>query len=352
SYGDKMLLLADGEYIRVALVLSKEASVMLRKHLKDFITKFEQVYQKELPNWRGQLNIFRDAGVIVDETLNTSIILPHKLSFDYCSPKSVKDPNAREVLKIAQEICKGTERDFFFIATLLQEVVEKTGMDTAEVFMGIKELRDKKVFIPIDISAIEEQPISQQEIELLRQKLSGIPSISEEQKEVILQDLIKMSSIERKAYLASLTKQQEIISAPIKEVEGAREITNIKSAKKEINKLKKEAEKARKNKNYEEAIKIFEKAAIIASNWDLSKILYELEDKVRVTKIKEYKEKIKQLEKDAKSAAKEGNYGNAAEKYNVAAELANEIFKLGGGGEMYKEIKRLKNKAMEYEKLK
>ncbi|MHA1337074.1 MAG: hypothetical protein ACTSPW_15265, partial [Promethearchaeota archaeon] len=352
SYGDKMLLLADGEYIRVALVLSKEASVMLRKHLKDFITKFEEVYQNELPNWRGQLNVFRDAGVIVDETLNTSIILPHKLSFEYSSPKSVKNPNAREVLKIAQEICKGTERDFFFIATLLQEVVEKTDMDTAEVFMGIKELRDKKVFIPIDISAIEEQPISQQEIDLLRQKLAGIPSISEEQRESILQDLIKMSSVEREAYLASLLEQQEIISAPIKEGEGVGEITDIKSAKKEINKLKKEAEKAKKNKNYEEAIEIFEKAATIASNWDLTKILYELEDKVRLTKIQEYSEKIKQLEKEGKKAAKEGNYEEAAKKYNVASDLANEIFKLGGGGEMYKEIKRLKNKAKEFEKYK
>ncbi|MHA1336545.1 MAG: hypothetical protein ACTSPW_12470 [Promethearchaeota archaeon] len=352
SYGDKILLLADGKYIRVALVLSKEASAMLRKHLKDFITKFEKAYKNELSKWSGQLNVFQDAGVIVDETLNTSIILPHKLSFDYCSPKSVKDPNAREVLKIAQEICKETERDFFFIATLLQEVVEKTGMDTAEIFMGIKELRDKKVFIPIDISTIEEQPISQQEIDLLRQKLAEIPSISEEQKESILQDLIKMSSVEREAYLASLLGQQEIISAPIKEVEEAGEITDIKSAKKEIKILEKEAEKAKKNKNYEEAIKIFEKAAIIASNWDLTKILYELEDKVRLTNIEIYKEKIKQLEKDAKSAAEEGDYGNAANKYNVAAELANEIFKLGGGGDMYKEVKRLKNKAIEYEKMK
>ena len=59
TYGDKMLLLSDGEYIRVALVLSKKASVILRKNLMDFINTFEKSYVNELPNWRGQLNIFR-----------------------------------------------------------------------------------------------------------------------------------------------------------------------------------------------------------------------------------------------------------------------------------------------------
>ena len=36
TYGDKMLLLSDGEFIRVALVLNKKASIILRKHLKEF----------------------------------------------------------------------------------------------------------------------------------------------------------------------------------------------------------------------------------------------------------------------------------------------------------------------------
>ncbi|NVM17545.1 MAG: hypothetical protein HWN80_07500, partial [Candidatus Lokiarchaeota archaeon] len=51
SYGDKMLLLADGYLIRVALVLGKNASLILRRHLKEFITTFVKTYKDVLPNW-------------------------------------------------------------------------------------------------------------------------------------------------------------------------------------------------------------------------------------------------------------------------------------------------------------
>ncbi|MHA1487436.1 MAG: hypothetical protein ACTSSC_09745, partial [Promethearchaeota archaeon] len=162
SYGDKMLLLADGALIRVALVLGKNASLILRRHLKTFINTFEKTYHDVLPNWRGQLNYFRNAGIIVDDLLNTSIILPHQISFDFSNIKDLKDPHSKEVLKIAQSCCEEAEREFFFIATLLKEVADRTNKDTAEIFMGIKELRDKKILIPIEISAIGEQPVSQQ----------------------------------------------------------------------------------------------------------------------------------------------------------------------------------------------
>ncbi|MHA1472619.1 MAG: hypothetical protein ACTSQW_05935, partial [Promethearchaeota archaeon] len=91
SYGDKMLLLADGGLIRVALVLGKKASLILRRHLKEFIGAFEKAYNDILPNWRGQLNPFRSAGTIVDEFLNTSIILPHKISYEISNAKELKN---------------------------------------------------------------------------------------------------------------------------------------------------------------------------------------------------------------------------------------------------------------------
>ncbi|MFX1479643.1 MAG: hypothetical protein ACFFCI_16090, partial [Promethearchaeota archaeon] len=82
TYGDKMLLLSDGEHIRVALVLSKKASAILRRNLKEFIGKFEEYYKEILPVWRGQLNLFRGGGSIVDEILSTSIILPHEITYE------------------------------------------------------------------------------------------------------------------------------------------------------------------------------------------------------------------------------------------------------------------------------
>ncbi len=57
-----MHLLADGQYIKVSLVFSKKASILLRSRLREFIIVFEQLYSTALSNWRGQLNVFKDAG--------------------------------------------------------------------------------------------------------------------------------------------------------------------------------------------------------------------------------------------------------------------------------------------------
>ncbi|MFX0011122.1 MAG: PKD domain-containing protein, partial [Candidatus Hermodarchaeota archaeon] len=351
SYGDKMLLLADGYLIRVALVLGKNASLILRRHLKEFIEMFENTYKDILPNWRGQLNYFKNAGMIVDDILNTSIILPHQISYDFSSVKDLKNPHSREILKVAQSCCEEAEREFFFIATLLKEASDRTSQDTAEIFMGIKELRDKKMLIPIEISAIEAQPISQQELNLINQKVGALTNLTSEEKQKLVQDLSQLGPIEREAYLTSLTKRAEIVTAPIKtSVEGL-DVDNKKSAKKGIKELLKRGKMAHGKKDYIRAIELYESAAMLASNWELSDDYLKIEETIRKTKIEDLMEKKTNLENEAKGAVKAKNYAEAAAKYKYASRMASEIFKLGDTA-MTKEVKRLTNKSNEYEKLK
>ena len=338
SYGDKMLLLSDGEYIRVALVLGKKASMILRRNLMEFIHSFERAYGNDLPNWRGQLNIFRGAGTIVDEILSTSIILPHEITYEFSTAKALKIPQSRDVLKIAKNLMKDSERNFFFIATLLKDATEKTGKDTAEIFMGIKELRDKKILMPLEISAIEAKPISQQELNLINQKVSQLVSLSPEEKQKLVNDLAQMGPAEREAYFVSLSERHEIISAPIEAKAGAAVIESIKGAKKEIKNLKKNGIVARKEKDYDKSIKIFQNALKIASNWELVKESHEFDDFIRLTKIEDLKTKMKTLEKEARIAAKEEKYNEAAQRYKMSSKIASEIFKLGE--DLTKEVKR------------
>ncbi len=351
SYGDKMLLLADGQFIRVALVLGKKASLILRRHLKEFIDSYEKTYKEVLPNWRGQLNHFRNAGIIVDEILNTSIILPHQISYDISSVKEIKSSFAKDVLKVAHSCCKEADRDFFFIATLLKEASEKSNKDTAEIFMGIKELRDKKILIPIEISTIEAQPISQQELNLISQKVASLTTLTNDERQKLVNDLGQLGPIEREAYLSSLAKQHQIVSAPIKSTIGTTVVDNKKSAEKGVKELTKRAKIAKGKKNYPKTIELYQNAAMLASNWELSNEFVQIEEIIRKTKIEDLSTKKKDLEKEAKDAVKSKNYAEASTKYKYASKIASEIFKLGAS-DMTREVKRLTKKANEYEKLK
>jgi hypothetical protein len=350
KYGDKMLLLADGEFIRVALVLEKSASIILRQHLKEFIDAFENKFTAELPKWKGQMNVFRDSGDIIDDVLNTSIILPHVIDFDMAKIKALKAPYSKRVLKIAQNLVEDSDRKFFFIATLLVEAVDRVGKDKAQIFMGIKELRDAKILTPIQLAHIEEAPISQQELNLLKQRIQKIPNITEKEIQNIVNELAQMNPAEREAYITSRLEQQKIVSAPIKSKAGEKIIENSKVAKKEIKNLKKEAKNLIKEKKVQEGIDIYRQAALIASDWDMTSQFEEIEDTIRIVRIKDLSSKMKKLEAEAKVSAKAGIYGEAAEKFKLASDAASQIFKLGVT-EMTKEVKRLTNKSKEFEKL-
>ncbi|MFW9952010.1 MAG: hypothetical protein ACFFKA_17970, partial [Candidatus Thorarchaeota archaeon] len=320
-------------------------------HLKTYIDNFEKVYKDILPKWRGQLNYFRNAGEIIDEVFNTSIILPHQITYDFSNVKELKNPHSKDVLKIAHSCCEETEREFFFIATLLKESAEKTSKDTAEIFMGVKELRDKKILIPIEISTIEPQAVSQQEINLINQKVSSLSNLTSEEKQKLVTELAQMSPMQREAYLSSLMSRQQIISAPVKMKIGTAEIENQKSAKRELNELLKRAKIAKGKKNNEKAIEYLQNAAMVASSWKLTNDFIKVEEYIRKIKIEDLLANKNAIEQKAKEAAKKKNYQDAANSYKVASKIASEIFKLGAT-EMTKEVKRLTNKANEYEKLK
>ncbi|MHA1197723.1 MAG: hypothetical protein ACTSSM_16745 [Promethearchaeota archaeon] len=284
AYGDKMILIADGEYIRVALVLSKEPSIHMRENVTSFIELFENKYKDVLANWRGALSPFRDVGFLIDEIFDTSIILPHQITFQFNTAKDVKSTQAREILKISQSCVEDSGREFIFIATLLNRAIEETNMDIAEIFIGIKELREKKILVPIEISEIE-----------------------------------------------------------VKEI-GTFE--DQKSAKKEIKRLVKNAKKLKAEKQYQNAIHDLQTAARIASNWKLKDLTRELEESIRKIEIEDLEEQKENLKNKAKDALKKKDFVTAANYFESASKIASKIFKLGDASVM-KEVKQLITKAKE-----
>jgi 23S rRNA-/tRNA-specific pseudouridylate synthase len=131
---------------------------------------------------------------------------------------------------------------------------------------------------------------------------------------------------------------------------GAKTIISAKSAKQEIKFLKKKANLKIKNKEIQEAIDIYKNAIVIATNWDLTDEIIEVEDLIRLSQIEGLKALKIIFENEANLAKNKYDYQTAAEKYNKASKVATEIFKLGVT-EMTKEVKRLTMKSKELEKL-
>ena len=91
-------------------------------------------------------------------------------------------------------------------------------------------------------------------------------------------------------------------------------------------------------------------AAMLASNWDFPNESMMIQEQIRKLQIEDLKIKKKEAENAAKVAEKQKIYSEAATNYKLASKIASQIFKLGDPS-MTKEVKRLTNKAKEYEKL-
>ncbi|MFX0009735.1 MAG: hypothetical protein ACFE9R_05420, partial [Candidatus Hermodarchaeota archaeon] len=288
QFDEDVLLLSDGEFIRVAAVLIEEVSFIFYRNLIEFVNSFEDKYTYELRNWEWEFNVFKDTGILLDEKLSTSINLPHEITDDVFRDNNIENPYSKDVLEIANELVTESKRNFLDFTTLIKRVIKKTQRDTKEIFMGIKELRDKKVFIPLEMDDFETESIDVEEMTILKQKVEALVHLTPEEKKKIVENLVQIGSVERKVYLASLIEGSEIVSASIAEKLGVSIISNKNEAKKEIKELMKIAQLARDEKDYNRAINSYRKAMEIATEYDLTRELEQINELLHSTETDKY----------------------------------------------------------------
>jgi hypothetical protein len=344
TWQDYQLVLGEGELIRVALVLASKASMILKTLVPQFVAKYEATYADKLRNWRGDLTSFRDSIKLINEVFDTSIILPHKRSDLPIKPRT---PLARQIYDLAGVLTR--ERDYFFIATLLSESIEKTKRSYGEIIAAIQELREDEILVHIDIESLEKKKeMTQQEVVSLQQRVAQISFLNPDEKAKLLQDLMRMSANEREASLSSMMIMTQLQSATTQSIHGggapqaasggavtsrvsvaSASIQTKKAAQSQIKSLDKNAKICLKNFQYEEAIKGYEQAEIIASQWDLKEDLVELTHKKIDATTRDYQYRQAVVIAEAKNAEKGSDVATAIHKYQEAANYSSALFKLG-----------------------
>lgn len=344
--GNANLLISDGELVRATLVLGKPASQFLKSNLSRFLLMFEGKYRDALLNWKGQLGAFKETGKLIDEVLHTSVILPHEITVDVKKLKSISNPLSRSLLKIAQNIVS-EGKPMFFLAQVISEGKEKIKKKPQEILLGIDELLKKGVFVPIDMSKFEVQPISEQEMKILAQKIATLPNFTNEEKQQLMQDLVEMTAPEREALLASLTQGKSIASTVSKRVVKTKVFSNVKDAKAEISNLLKQASKYISKKSFTEAIQCYETAEVTASQWKLATEAKKYRDMALNTQILKLNNEIKKAKKDAPILKKQGKTKEAQELIQAGLDAAQSMFKLGFS-EYDKEVKFFNKMMIQY----
>ncbi len=148
QYEGFRILINDGRFVRVALVLSGTPSDQLRNRLETFTDVFEKRYKADFEHWEGRVDQFNSAADLVEEVFLISLRHPHSLAPR--KPRGVQlNSIESDIHKLSKELTK--DREYIFLGQILSTYLAAAKTDKLEALMSIYQLRVKGIFIPIQL---------------------------------------------------------------------------------------------------------------------------------------------------------------------------------------------------------
>jgi len=293
QYQNFNILLRDGEVIRLCLMLDHKASENMKNQVIQFILDFEEIFSKELYNFRtaGMFYSKNMVDFIID-SFEIKLVFPMKLA--HSIPPNVlksidKNQIQNAIVNIAKELL--TSKQFFFINNLLNQVKKIVNIEANDILYQIYQLVENKIFSPTTLeTAVSNIEMIQEAHEEKVAKYKPISSI-----------LITSSDFDN-----------------LKEQSGE---MDENTAYKRIKELVKKGKAAEKSLAYKVAEDEYKKALFLAKEFNfkqdidkISKIILELD------------KEVKQIELDfnleaGENAEKNGDFINSIQYYQKALKI-------------------------------
>ena len=144
DYGDFKIVIADGDYVRVALILEGTPSEKLKENQWLFTEHFEKRFETLLANFTGDITPFRETDDLIEKHFNVTLVYPLQLGKHYgvIKLKGVQ----KALIEVAEQIQK--ERKFFFISSLINFVIAGRKASRDEIISAIIDLKRKGLITP------------------------------------------------------------------------------------------------------------------------------------------------------------------------------------------------------------
>ncbi|MCK4383638.1 MAG: hypothetical protein KAW66_10120, partial [Candidatus Lokiarchaeota archaeon] len=147
DYYDFKIVITDGDYVRVALILEGIPSDKLKESQWAFTEHFERRFETNLKNFSGEVTPFRAADDLIEKHFNVTFVYPLQLGKHY---GVIKLKGLEKALaEVAEQIQK--ERKFFFISSLLNFGLAGRKASRDEIISTIISLKRKGLIIPVDL---------------------------------------------------------------------------------------------------------------------------------------------------------------------------------------------------------
>ncbi|MFX1346211.1 MAG: hypothetical protein ACFFAI_13955 [Promethearchaeota archaeon] len=306
------ILLKDGEFIRICLVLDHKASIRLKTLVSEFLQDYETRYLDKLERVvnSGLLN-FDDTIDFIIEMFNIKLVFPMTLTHTFL-PEMLdsikKNPIQKAIIDFAHQFL--ATKQFFFIINLLDEVQKIVNIDANKLLYEISLLLERSIIIPTTIEFAETKILQFQETQAIR--------------------------VAKNELISSITSNDDEINI-LKEKAKHMSEEDVRTS---INTYIKKAETAEKGLMYKEAQKEYEKALYLATGFDLK------EDIGKISfMILEVDKKIRELDlkytlNAGEKAEKRKDYINAINYYQQGLTLLKGAEEINGNESRIKKLEK------------
>jgi len=157
QYQDFNILLKNGEFVRLCLILDNPGSSTMKTIVNNFLDEFEKNYRNRLENLRRTGNIaFAGLEEYIADAFDVQLVFPMVLAHTI-APDVLEEINSNiiqtAVLKFAKEFL--SSKPFFFIYSLLNEVKDIVNLEAKIVLYEIYQLLKMRIIIPTTIETAE-----------------------------------------------------------------------------------------------------------------------------------------------------------------------------------------------------
>lgn len=306
------ILLKNGQFIRICLVLDNKASDSLKTLVTNFLGEYESRYLDKIRSHiRKGMKHFEDTIDYITDTFNVKLVFPMILTHTLLPDELYliqKNPIQKAIIDFAKLLL--ASKSFFFIINLIDEVQKIVRIDSNKILYEVYQLIEKKIIIPTTIETAEDTICKFQESRAVR--------------------------IANNELISSLISNNDAI-AELKEKAKHMGDEEIKSS---ILSFIRKAETAEKGLAYKEAQKEYEMALYLASGFDykeevgkISFMILELDKKIKELEL-EYAFKV------GEKAEKKKDYVKAINHYQQGLKILNDVQDLNGNESRIKKLNK------------
>ncbi|MFX1242219.1 MAG: hypothetical protein ACFFA7_13300 [Promethearchaeota archaeon] len=306
------ILLKNGEFIRICLVLDHKCSASLKSLATDFLNDYESKYLDKIRDHiqKGKMK-FDDTKDFIIDTFNIKLVFPMVLTHQLL-PDEIelikRNPIQKAIIDFAEKLL--ASKTFFFIINLIDEVNKIVHIDANKILYEIYQLIEKKIILPTTIEIAEDKLNNFQESRAVR--------------------------LANNELISSITANNEALD----ELKERAKHMDEEEVNTSINSFIRKAETAEKGLAYKEAQKEYEKALYLASGFDYT------EEVGRISfMILELDKKIKELDleyalKMGDKAEKRKDFITAINYYKQSLKILEDVQEFNGNESRIKKLKK------------